>query len=79
MEIDFNKCRSSAGFVYNELVEFLNKHTAKFDADELDVLWDIVNDLRSFIGAIMCTYEDGNEKFKNMCGDPELLRFNSDE
>jgi hypothetical protein len=75
MEIDFNNVRRKAGETYNELVRFLssknNEGTICFDDEELD---EIMQDLRHSIGAIMCTYEKGDDGFKCLY-DPLLLVY----
>lgn len=48
--------------------------TICFDDDEFE---GIANDLRGAIGSIMCTYELGDDGFKNMYNDPLLLIYDT--
>jgi hypothetical protein len=77
MQIDFNNVRRKAGATYNELVRFLSKKnnggTVCFDDEEIE---EIMHDLRSSIGAIMCTYESGDDGFQCLY-EPLLLLYGS--
>lgn len=76
MQINFNNVRRKAGRSYNRLVKFLlaknNEGTITFLDHEIE---DTMNDLRSSIGAIMCTYEEGDDDFIDVYNDPMLLIY----
>lgn len=76
MEIDFNNVRRKAGESYNDLVRFLlyknNEGTINFDDEDIE---DVMDNLRSSIGAIMCTHEPGDDGFKDLYNDPLLLIY----
>ncbi len=70
MKINFNNCRKQACYAYDRLVDVLNysrdeddKNIIVIDADDL---YDVMNDLRMFIGSCAMTYEEGNEDFKDV-------------
>lgn len=75
MVIDFNNVRRKAGEAYNEIVRFLisknNEGTICFEDEEIE---KIMNELRGTIGAIMCTYENGDDGFQCLY-DPLLLVY----
>lgn len=81
MDIDFNNARRQAGCALNRLVATLNNHingTGCIIVDPEEIR-DCIGDLRMMVGSIMCTYEEGNEKFKDMYGDPKLIEFMPEE
>ena len=75
MQIDFNNIRRKAGETYNSLVQFLisknDEGTVCFNDEEIE---EIINTLRCTIGAIMCTYESGDEGFQCLY-EPLLLVY----
>ena len=80
MQIDFNHLRQKAGNSYNDLVRFLHTNnkdgTIGFEDTEIE---EILFDLRSSIGAILSTYEPGDEDFKDLHNDPWLIIFGTFE
>lgn len=75
MVIDFNNVRKKAGETYNLLVQFLtsknNEGKICFEDEEIE---EIMHDLRHTIGAIMCTYENGDDGFQCLY-EPLLLLY----
>lgn len=80
MQIDFNHVRRKAGNCYNELARFLNdknnEGTISFDDTDIE---ETLFDLRCAIGAIMCTYEEGDDGFQSLHNEPYLVVFETYE
>lgn len=67
MSIDFNNVRRQAMVAYDKLCHNLNSET-RGGTVEIDVrdIQEHMDDLRTLIGAIAMTYEDGNNDFKDV-------------
>lgn len=84
MKINFNNVRRNACRAHDRLVRLLN---ASIDDGQViidvDLLEDVMNDLRMAVGAIASTYEDGNDDFKDvfeeMYPSPEHMEFYNPE
>jgi hypothetical protein len=67
MKINFNNARRNACRTHDRLVKLLN---ASIDDGQViidvDLLEDVMNDLRMYIGSIAGTSVDGNEDFKDV-------------
>ena len=85
MKVNFNNLRKKACVAYNSIVDTLNE-TAKsppHGEDEMVVYKDDIQDdlnwLRDCLSGIICTYEEGNEDFKDLSDEIELKSFNYEE
>lgn len=84
MKINFNNVRRNACRAHDRLVRLLN---ASIDDGQViidvDLLEDVMNDLRMSVGTIASTYEDGNDDFKDvfeeMYPEPKHMEFYNPE
>ena len=75
MDIDFNHVRRLALDSYAALVKELNRHIDDDGINDLQIedISDILDDLRSALVGIICTFETGNEDFKVVLKDNEIV------
>jgi len=69
MNINFNNVRRQACIAYDKLVDKLNTNETNDNGTVIVDLKDIyeeMNDLRMMIGSIAMTYEEGDDKFKDV-------------
>jgi len=86
MKVDFNNVRLQAVNAYKELVEVLNKNISEdhngMNIVQIDIseLQKPLDDLRTMLATIACTYDKLNEEFKDLTDEiGELSIFNSGE
>jgi len=82
MDIDFNNVRRQAVNNYNSLVKKLNVATTSsggagshwIEMSPMEIKEDLDN-LRSTLAGIACTYEEGEPKFKDVLKEGEQLEI----
>lgn len=68
MGIDFNNVRRQACIAYDKLVDKLNE-SQDYEGYKLvdpNEIYEDMNDLRMMIGSIAMTYEEGDDKFRDV-------------
>ena len=81
MQVDFNNCRRQLAYAYNRLCKTLdgeidNKGNIDIHVDDIQRHMD---DLRTFIVGIICTYDEGNPDFADISEGIDLAVFNDED
>ena len=81
MEVDFNNIRKRTAYAFNKLTKKLNESIDEYgevviDAREIQTTMD---DLRGLIGTICYVYKEGDDDFRDLTDEIDIVCFNDNE
>lgn len=84
MKVDFNNLRIKTCKSYNDIVDTLNKAMVNNhkEGDEIFIYEDDISKkldrLRNCLVGLICTFEEGNDEFRDVSEEVELKVFNGE-